>query len=131
MKNLLSFIVLFSSFSTAANSTMIVTGDTKIGPIIGFSDSSFNYKANDTKRERKFCYVGNVNEVCDLVKEAALKMNSNYYGGAHDRIELQSCITKVAADEYETDEVTVKYNLSDDYGSDFDVTRTIRECARI
>ena len=130
MKNLIVAIVAVVSSCAFANSTLVITSDSQLGAIVGFSDSSFNYDVDDTKRERSFCFIGNVSDVCGIVEAGVLKKNGEYYQGAHDRIELYSCKTVVAADKYETDSVTLMYNLSDDYGANFDVTRVIEACTR-
>ncbi|EPZ52300.1 hypothetical protein M902_2407 [Bacteriovorax sp. BAL6_X] len=127
----LIFVSAISTFANSSNSTFIVTSDLKLGAIIGFSDSSFNYNQDDTIRSRQFCYVGEVNQVCNQIYQAANDMNGRYYQGSHDRIEILSCVESLTTDEYSNDEVFVEYNLSDDYGSDFSVTRNIGPCVSI
>lgn len=57
MKTLL-LLALFSTslLANAKYDVLIITSDTTFGPVIGFTDSSFNYEKNDLVRERKFCY---------------------------------------------------------------------------
>lgn len=128
----LTLLVLLGSISVYANKTLVITNDSDLGAIIGFSDSSFNYDLNDTKKERSFCFVGNVNEVCAQIKQAAFDMNARYYQGSHDRIEIQSCEVRSLGDyEYGSDFVDTAYELSDDYGSEFSVSRRIEKCPTI
>ncbi|MFG1491942.1 hypothetical protein ACRXCV_12555 [Halobacteriovorax sp. GFR7] len=134
MKNIfitLIFVSAATAFANPLNSTFVITSDSKLGAIIGFSDSSFNYDESDSIRARQFCYVGDAKQVCNLILQAAFDMNGRYYQGSHDRIEVLSCDEHLAADEYSNDEVVVEYNLSDDYGSDFNVTRNIGPCVSI
>lgn len=133
--NIVKSLVMMSALSVYAHqiqSTFIITNDAKLGTIIGFSDSSFNYGQADTKRARYFCYVGDIDEVCAQIEQAAFDMNNRYYQGGHDRIELLSCEIQRNGDSFEYDysEVYVEttYNLNDDYGSDFTVTRKIEAC---
>lgn len=131
--NILKSIILLSAFSVFAHqpqSTFIITNDAQLGTVIGFSDSSFNYDVNDTKRERQFCFVGNVNEVCAQIEQASFDMNGRYYQGSHDRIELLSCEVKVQDDYRLKDFIETTYNLSDDYESGFTVTRKIETCLK-
>ncbi|MFG1481984.1 hypothetical protein ABMA79_02735 [Halobacteriovorax sp. HFRX-2_2] len=134
MKNILKtliFVSAVSAFANSPNSTFIVTSDLKLGAIIGFSDSSFNYNENDKIRARLFCFVGEATQVCHQIYQAANDMNGRYYQGSHDRIEILSCVENLATDEYSNDEIVVEYKLSDDYGSDFSVTRNIGPCVSI
>ncbi|MFG1499483.1 hypothetical protein ABMA70_04680 [Halobacteriovorax sp. XZX-3] len=134
MKTIFKSLIMMSAvsaFAHSSNSTFIITSDSKLGAIIGFSDSSFNYEVSDAVRARQFCFVGDASQVCSQIHQAAQDMNGRYYQGSHDRIEILSCEEDFATDEYSNDEITVEYNLSDDYGSDFKVVRSITDCVTI
>lgn len=98
------------------------------GQVIGFSDSSFNYQSQEEADQAKFCFWGDFESTCDEIKSAASKMNGAYYQGNHDKINLVSC--ELIHESYQNTEDTVKvsYELSDDYGSEFSVTRYIESC---
>ena len=90
---------------------------------IGFSDSSFHYQNQEEAQAAEFCYWGRVDLVCAEVQLGVQNRNMQYYSGAHDKIDYQSC-------EVIDDKVITSYTLSDDYGSEFKVTRTIDQCTR-
>jgi hypothetical protein len=98
-----------------------VLTDVKAGKIsafggVGFEDSTFD---GDTKA---FCYQGNADDVCGLVRAYAAEMQKQYASGGHDTIDLSTCTVDGA-------KVTTTYNLSDDYGGDDNETRVIEKCA--
>ena len=126
---------MLASFSIIASPTFIISSGVnmssgKVDISYGFSDSSFFYSKNDTKRERTFCYVGKAKDVCGFIDMASF----NSSNGRHDTLKVKNCEVVEASDGYEVYEqatkVVAKYNLSDDYGSDFDVTRTIERCSK-
>ncbi|EQC44900.1 hypothetical protein [Bacteriovorax sp. Seq25_V] len=130
MKNTILALACLISLSSLAKDTFIITSDETFGPIIGFSDSSFNYKESDSVRSREFCFYGNINEVCSQIEEAAFLKSAMYGQGNHDDMKLLSCEVVGGEDEYSPEFVRTSYNLSDDYGSDFDVTRKIEKCVQ-
>lgn len=90
---------------------------------MGFSDSSFDYsqqkgQAPDTKT---MCFMGKIEGVCQQISDTASAMNNNYRRGAHDAMTLNSCTIKA-------DSVEVSYDLTDDYGGDLQVQRSISRC---
>ena len=116
-----------SNDAITASTTQIVrsagskgtTGGVQVGVGLGFSDSSFD---SDTKG---FCYLGTADQVCAQVKTYEAAMNAAYGQGAHDAIAVQSCA--VTQRDNQT-VVALKYNLSDDYGDDLDLDKTIAPC---
>jgi hypothetical protein len=86
---------------------------------LGFRDSSFDGD------EKTFCYVGRATDVCRLVDAAAGQMQGEYSSGAHDTIAIQGCaVSGTGADA----KVDVRYRLTDDYGGDLSVAKTIEAC---
>lgn len=134
MKLLISGLLLAFSTVSFAYETQIITSTTSGNVTLGFSDSSFDYSASDTEHKKNFCYFGNVNNVCSLVYKAALQMGMDASNGAHDSMEVLSCVVdNESIDDYHVDEyasyVVTQYKLSDDYGSEFVVKRTIHPCS--
>lgn len=130
MKTLL-LLALFSTslLAQAKYDVLIITSDNTFGPVIGFTDSSFNYKENDSVKERKFCYSGNISKVCKKIEDFAYNMSMEYGQGNHDNMKMISCETTYG--DHGSDEfVTASYELSDDYGSEFTVTRKISACTK-
>ncbi len=122
-------ISIFSCVSVFAK-TSIITAEVRDGKaniILGFSDSSFDYKQNDTKREKTFCYIGVAKDVCPKIYYASMLSG----GDRHDRMEVKACEVIDSGDGFHAynEKVLTTYNLSDDYGSNFDVTRTIEKCS--
>lgn len=127
--------VLFSTQSFARD--FIITSTTDGEVTIGFSDSSFDYNAEDTKHEKNFCYVGSISKICGQLINDARVMSQRYSQGAHDDIEIKTCdvIEDMDSDGYHrvfgSRRVITTYRLSDDYGSDFVVTREIKACSKV
>ncbi|WP_372656173.1 hypothetical protein [Halobacteriovorax sp.] len=119
-----SLLLLMFTFSLHSTARVISPGQ-----VIGFSDSSFNYQSQEEANQAKFCFWGEFESTCEEIKSAAFKMNGAYYQGNHDKIKLVSC--ELIHESYQNTEDTVKvsYELSDDYGSEFSVTRYIESCA--
>jgi hypothetical protein len=126
---------MLTSLSTLASASFVISSglnksNNKIDISYGFSDSSFFYSKSDTKRERSFCYVGKAKDVCGMIDMASF----NSSDGRHDNLKVKSCEVVEVGDGFEVYEqatkVVAKYNLSDDYGSDFDVTRIIERCSK-
>lgn len=92
---------------------------------VGFRDSSFHYNIKNgiTPKNKSVCYVGNIKEVCPLIRKAERQMNLEYRQGAHDNMDLLSC----RIEDVET--VQAVYILSDDYGDEIKVERQIIPCA--
>ncbi len=128
MRNIILVLASLVTLSSMASSTLIITSDNTFGPVIGFSDSSFNYKDTDAVRDRKFCFYGSINDVCPQIADAAFNKSMMYGQGNHDNMKLLSCEVVGGEDEYSPEFVQVSYNLSDDYGSDFNVERRIEKC---
>lgn len=100
---------------TSSTGTQVVTS-------IGFSDSSFSYsEKNPQLNSTAFCFVGDINAVCDAINSAAADMIKEYESGAHDLIEVLSC-------EVGQHSVSAHYLLTDDYDGNLDVTREISDC---
>lgn len=129
---------------SVATETMVITAHPKYGISLGFADTSFNYpqslEGQALKKELdkvKFCYVGNVKEVCAHIKSQVFEMNARYSGGAHDRLDLYSCNQSAGSsswdwdrDNYSVESINVNYRLIDDYGSNFVVERDISPCPK-
>ncbi|MGZ3725127.1 MAG: hypothetical protein ACXWPX_06120 [Pseudobdellovibrio sp.] len=138
MKSLMMFTLLslasvsvFAGNPPAKRATLIVTATQGVqykSPYIsvGFSDSSFDYddKAGTSPRNKSMCYVGDVKDVCGIIKAYEKQMNEQYRQGAHDSIDVQSC--KQTA----SDTVEAAYTLSDDYGDNLKVERTLKPCGQ-
>ena len=137
MKLFTTLLLLAGSLSAVAYDAQIITSTTNGKVTIGFSDSSFDYAQDATKHEKNFCYTGRITEVCKQLAFDASVITERYLQGAHDDIEIKSCsITKdMDSDGYHpvfgSERVVTTYRLSDDYGSDFEVTREIRKCSSI
>lgn len=130
MKLLIALLFVTSAYATE---TMILTLDKRFGIVVGFSDSSFNYTSEEQIKEGKFCFIGDIDEVCDLVSEAVYNRNAQYAAGAHDRIAELKCIKHAHTDteRYPNEGLLeVTYRLQDDYGSDFKAYRLIRRCVK-
>jgi hypothetical protein len=130
MKYLIALLFVTSAFATE---TMILTKDKRFGIVVGFSDSSFNYTSEDQIKPEKFCFIGDIDKVCDLVAEAVYNRNAQYAGGAHDRIAELKCLKYAHTDveRYPKEGLLeVTYRLQDDYGSDFSAYRLIRRCVK-
>ena len=100
------------------------------GQVIGFSDSSFNYDTQVEADQAAFCFYKDFEKACDEIKTASYKMNGAYQQGNHDKIKVLSCDLSYGDSHYLEDEVKVSYELTDDYGSFFSVTRTLKSCTR-
>lgn len=130
-------MALLISSTAFANGAQIITSTTDGEVTIGFSDSSFDYAVEDTKHEKNFCYIGNISKVCRELKLDASVISDRYLQGAHDDIEVKKCevVQDMDSDGYHPDfgseRVVTTYKLSDDYGSDFEVTRVIRKCLSV
>lgn len=125
-------LVLSQAFIQKADAqemNTVIVSDSR-GSSIGFRDSSFNYRSEDELDSVKFCFLGHSNQICSHISQMVFKMNAQYSGGAHDRIELKSC--EVVVGDYHRDQeyVETSYVLSDDYGSEFNVNRKIYPCGR-
>jgi hypothetical protein len=83
---------------------------------VGFEDSTL-----DPVSGKSFCYQGNADDVCGLLRGYAAEMQRRYAGGADDTIDLSTCDV---ADR----KVTAAYHLSDVDGDAVDVTRIIERC---
>ncbi|PIK15017.1 hypothetical protein [Halobacteriovorax sp. JY17] len=121
-KSLLFLVFIFSLNSGAR----IISPE----QVIGFSDSSFNYNSQEEATQATFCFLGDFETTCEEIKNAAYRMNGAYYQGAHDKIELLKCELSFGDSHYQEDEVKVSYELTDDYGGYFSVTRAIKSCKR-
>ncbi len=66
--------------------------------------------------------MGDVKDVCTIIRATAKYMSTQYRQGAHDTMDIESC--KLTA----PDTVEAKYTLSDDYGDEFNVERTVKPC---
>ena len=101
---------------TAGSGTVIET------VTFGFSDSSFDYPGNTHWSTTRFCFTGSQTGVCSGMDQAFGAMQMSYGQGAHDSAEMRSCT--IAGDV-----VNASYRLFDDYGTDWDVERTIARCS--
>lgn len=112
----------------ALPTTIIVsqTRSGKLSPVIsqGFSDSSFDYSGNDSRvtQSKSMCYIGDARAVCSQIQKYADSINNEYRHGAHDSIELKSCLVGNGW------VVLASYHLTDDYGGDLNVERHITRC---
>jgi len=88
----------------------------EVNASVGFYDSSFDLP------KKAFCYTGQPQSVCAAVEQYARGMHAQYLQGAHDDMTFESCTVS------EEDVVTAKYHLTDDWGGDERVTRTIERC---
>ncbi|MFT6070784.1 MAG: hypothetical protein ACJAT2_000655 [Bacteriovoracaceae bacterium] len=137
MKTLFIIFALFTSSALFASEAQIITATPDGEVTIGFYDSSFDYAPTDTKREKKFCYIGSISKVCKQLSLDASLIRERYFQGDHDDIEVLSCevIEDMDSDGYHpvfgSERVITSYRLTDDYGSDFVVKRTIKECSKI
>jgi hypothetical protein len=95
-------------------------GQARADVSLGFRDSSFDGD------EKSFCFVGRARDVCGLVGDAAAKMQGEYSSGAHDTIHVQSC---AVSDSGADAKVDLRYRLTDDYGGDLSVAKTIEKCS--
>jgi hypothetical protein len=137
MKKSLLILAIFLSSASFASDAQIITSTLDGEVTIGFTDSSFDYAVEDTDHKKNFCYMGSISKVCRELKNDSSIINDRYLQGAHDDIEIRSCeiIEDMDSDGYHpvfgSERVVASYRLSDDYGSDFVVTRVIRKCSRI
>ena len=124
-KALLALAVLTISSAYAANTTLITAIQNNDGkaPVIyqAFSESSFDYDGSVKPENTTICYVGKAQDVCTIIKNYADDMNEAYSSGAHDAMTVISC-------EASADAVKASYELTDDYGGDLTVNRTIEAC---
>ena len=121
-KYLIAFTLLLS-----LNSAAVILSP---GQVIGFSDSSFNYDSQVEANQAEFCFFKDFEKACDEIRTASYKMNGSYHQGGHDRMKLLSCDLSYGDSHYLEDEVKVSYELTDDYGGYFLVTRTLKSCTR-
>ena len=120
-------ITASSSTPSAGTSTQIVrssgakdsAGAVHVGVALGFEDSAFD---GDTKG---FCYLGSADQVCAQVSKYETAMNAAYASGAHDAIGVHGC---TLSQKDNRTVVTLSYNLSDDYGDNLDLEKTIAPC---
>lgn len=137
MKLFTTLLLLAGSLSAVAYDAQIITSTVNGKVTIGFSDSSFDYAQDDTKHEKNFCYTGRITEVCKQLAFDASVITERYLQGAHDDIQIKSCevVQDMDSDGYHphfgSERIVITYALSDDYGSNFDVTRVIRKCSKI
>ena len=94
-------------------------GAVHVSVALGFEDSAFD---SDTKG---FCYLGSADQVCAQAKTYETAMNAAYTSGAHDSMGIHACAT---AQKDNRTVVTLSYNLSDDYGDNLDLEKTIAPC---
>lgn len=120
MKNFLILLAMLFVVSTAF--AEVLSFNKNLGIIVGFSDSSFNYQNEVEAKSAFFCFTDDASTVCPEIATAAAAMNMNYAQGAHDKIELLSC------EKVSDREVVASYILSDDYGSEYSVERSIQAC---
>lgn len=122
----LSILFFLLSLNSFAGETIIV-GASDNSPSGGFSDSSFSHNP-----DKKFCYIGSIQDVCDLIYKSAFDMQASYAGGDHDNIQIKKCEVKEVGGYWESVRneifVEVSYKLTDDYGGNIDVTKKIEEC---
>jgi hypothetical protein len=107
------------TFVVRAAGDRLPDGQARADVSLGFRDSSFDGD------EKTFCYVGRAADVCRLVDAAAANMVAEYSSGAHDTIGIQSCTVSGSGGDAKVD---VRYHLSDDYGGEVDVAKTIEAC---
>jgi hypothetical protein len=137
LKTTFLILALFVSTSVLASDTQIITSGVDGEVTIGFTDSSFDYAVDDKDHVKNFCYTGSISGVCRELKLDASFITERYLQGAHDDIEIKSCevIEDMDSDGYHpvfgSERVVATYKLSDDYGSDFNVTRFIKKCSRV
>ena len=134
MNHLKKFIItaLIGTQCWASTSTLIMTAvpssDKNKAPEIsaGFNESSFDYdnKARGGLRpeNKSMCYVGEASKVCALIHDYETRMNQQYHRGAHDSITVQSCTISNQSI------VKAVYTLTDDYGSELNLSREIKSC---
>lgn len=141
MKSTLLILGLCLSFSAFSHDAKVIVSHSDRGISLGFVDSSFYYPHSDEMtdeeievalKKTKFCYEGQAQFVCGHIGEQVYKINSRYSQGAHDRLDLLSCVLEEQSrDGYHSEGspmIVVQYTLSDDYNSTLGVKREINKC---